>query len=204
MGACKNQKRQIWISMSMKDIKKEENSNFPRTAIVSTNILWILKHSYEFWTVNEIKNIFFFENYFSFTLKDRNRLKSFLHLLCRKEKHQLEEIRIIFCDRKEIREINNKFLKHNYDTDIISFPFSEKNKPIEAELYICIPRIKEQAKEWNCSFKEELHRVIFHGVLHLCGYNDKTPTEKLKMREKENHYLKEYFQKVPRGTTYLK
>jgi probable rRNA maturation factor len=150
--------------------------------------------------VHHLSKIFFFQNYSAFTLKERKRLKSFLQLLCKKEKHLLAEIRIIFCDSKEIRAINKKFLAHDYETDIITFPFSEKNKPIEGELYICIPRIKEQAKEWKCSFKEELHRVIFHGMLHLCGYNDKSHAEKLRMRERENYYLSRYFINVPRGT----
>jgi rRNA maturation RNase YbeY len=92
-----------------------------------------------------------------------------------------------------MREINKKFLAHDYDTDIITFPFSNSNNPIEAELYISIPKIREQAEEWNCSFKEELHRVIFHGALHLCGYNDKKEGEKKLMREKENYYLGKYF-----------
>jgi len=91
-----------------------------------------------------------------------------------------------------MRTINKKYLNHDYDTDIITFPFSSPEMPIEAELYISIPKIKEQAKEFNCSFKEELHRVIFHGVLHLCGYNDKTPSQVAQMRAKENFYLKKY------------
>jgi probable rRNA maturation factor len=147
-----------------------------------------------------VNNILFFNNYGSFTLKERTRLKSFLNQLCKKERYQLEEVRIIFCDNKEIRDINRKFLNHNYVTDIITFAFSEKENPIEGEIYICVPRVKEQAKEWSCTFKEELHRVIFHGVLHLCGYNDKSPNEKLIMRAKENQYLSKYFKTVPRGT----
>ncbi len=147
-----------------------------------------------------VNNILFFYNYTPFTLKERARLKSYLNELCRKERYRLFEIRIIFCDNKEIRDINRKFLNHNYITDIITFPFSEKDNPIEGEIYICVPRIKEQTKEWGSTFKEELHRVIFHGVLHLCGYNDKSPTEKLLMRERENHYLSKYFKTVPRET----
>ncbi len=91
-----------------------------------------------------------------------------------------------------MRTINKKYLNHDYDTDIITFPFSSPEMPIEAELYISIPKIKEQAKEFNCSFKEELHRVIFHGVLHLCGYNDKTTSQISQMRAKENFYLEKY------------
>jgi rRNA maturation RNase YbeY len=120
-------------------------------------------------------------------------LRSFLNELVRAEGYKLKEIRIIFCDKKTLKDINRKYLKHDYDTDIITFPFSDINQPVEAELYISIPRIKEQAKEWGCSFKQEFHRVIFHGLLHLCGYNDKTPEQKSEVRSKEDHYLKVYF-----------
>ena len=116
-----------------------------------------------------------------------------LVFLCKKEGKQVAEIRIIFCDKKTLRTINRKFLQHDYDTDIITFPFSSDNEPIEAELYISFPKIKEQAKEWNCSIKEELHRIIFHGVLHLCGYKDKKKEEIKLMREKEQEYLDLYF-----------
>ncbi len=150
--------------------------------------------------MNKSENILFFLNYSAFYLNDRTSLKLFLNTLCKKEGHRINEIRIIFCDRKEIREINQRFLAHDYVTDIITFPFSEEDEPIEGELYICIPKVKEQAREWNSSYREELHRVIFHGLLHLCGYGDKTEEEIKQMREKENYYLKKYFRLVPRGT----
>ena len=117
----------------------------------------------------------------------------FIGHLVKKEGRSVEQIRIIFCEKKQLREINKKFLNHDYDTDIITFPFSSPEIPIEAELYISISKIKEQAKDFKCSFKEELHRVIFHGVLHLCGYNDKTAAEVAQMRAKENFYLEKYF-----------
>ncbi|MBU6158327.1 MAG: rRNA maturation RNase YbeY [Bacteroidetes bacterium] len=115
-----------------------------------------------------------------------------LHL-CQKEGKEVHEIRVIFCDKKMLRSINRQFLQHDYDTDIITFPFSSTDEPIEAELYISFPKIKEQAKEWQCSIKEELHRIIFHGVLHLCGYKDKKKKEIALMREKERQYLALYF-----------
>jgi rRNA maturation RNase YbeY len=134
----------------------------------------------------------FFYNTKGFPFSDRTRLKAFIRSLTKKEGKPLSEIRIIFCEKGEMRTINKKYLNHDYDTDIITFPFSSPEMPIEAELYISIPKIKEQAKEFNCSFKEELHRVIFHGVLHLCGYNDKTPSQIAQMRAKENFYLEKY------------
>jgi rRNA maturation RNase YbeY len=134
-----------------------------------------------------------FYNTKHFSLSNRTELKSFIQSLVKKERKKLSEIRIIFCGKAEMRAINKKYLNHNYDTDIITFPFSSPEMPIEAELYINIPIIKSQSKDFNCSFKEELHRVIFHGVLHLCGYNDKTPAQVEQMRAKENFYLQKYF-----------
>ncbi|MFN9710411.1 MAG: rRNA maturation RNase YbeY [Bacteroidota bacterium] len=141
------------------------------------------------------ENILFFYQISSFSFTKRNKLKNFMRNLCRKEKKSINEIRIIFSDRKAMRTINKKFLSHDYDTDIITFPFSNDNMPLEAELYINIPILKKQAKDYNSSFKEELHRVIFHGLLHLCGYNDKTPEEINEIRKKENYYLQKYLGK---------
>jgi rRNA maturation RNase YbeY len=136
--------------------------------------------------------ILFFYNTDSFYFPNRSKLKTFLMGLAWSEGYKIHEIRIIFCDKKTVRDINRNFLKHDYDTDIITFPFSENDLPIEAELYISIPQIKKQAKEWGCSFKQELHRIIFHGLLHLCGYNDKTTQQKEEIRQKEDYYLNKY------------
>ena len=141
------------------------------------------------------QNILFFYHTPSFYFPQRNKLKKFIYDLCKKENKSISEIRIIFSDKKTMRTINKKFLSHDYDTDIITFPFSDHIMPIEAELYINVPIIKKQAKDFNCSFKEELHRIIFHGLLHLCGFNDKTPEEINEIRKKENYYLKKYFSK---------
>ena len=89
-------------------------------------------------------------------------------------------------------EINQQFLKHDYYTDIITFDLSDTNS-IHAEVYISIERVKENAKSLGSSFKAELHRVIFDGALHLCGFRDKTETEKEHMRQKEDVYLSRYF-----------
>ncbi len=89
-------------------------------------------------------------------------------------------------------EINKHFLNLNYYTDIITFDLSDPDY-IFAEIYISIDRVKDNAKIFNTSFKSELHRVIFHGVLHLCGYKDKSKPEKEKMRAKEDFYLTNYY-----------
>jgi len=104
----------------------------------------------------------------------------------------IDYINIIFVDDEELLEMNKQFLKHDYYTDIITFDYSEEPKELEAELYISIDRVKENAIDNCVSFREELLRVITHGMLHLVGFGDFTVMEKEEMREKENYYLKNF------------
>lgn len=99
-----------------------------------------------------------------------------------------ESIDFIFTTDKRILEINNEFLKHNYFTDIITFDYS-KEKLISGEVYISIPIVMENAAIFGKTVESEIRRVIFHGVLHLCGYNDQTEEEKTLMRNMEDRYL---------------
>ena len=137
------------------------------------------------------KVCFFFE-YPNFHFENRTLLKKFIERLFKKEKRNLGSINYIFCSDKKLLEINRDYLKHDYYTDIITFDLSDSNK-IQAEVYISIDRIQQNSKLYTVSFKSELHRVIFHGALHLCGYNDKTSLGAKKMRQKEDEYLKIYF-----------
>jgi probable rRNA maturation factor len=130
---------------------------------------------------------FFFENK-SVTLRDRNRLKTFLLALFKKENRQVGSVNYIFCSDKKILQINREFLNHDYYTDIITFDLSETPN-IVAEVYISLDRVRDNAKTEGTSLKSELHRVIFHGALHLCGYGDKTKAEIGVMRGKEEQYL---------------
>ena len=126
-------------------------------------------------------------------LKNRKELKRFLTSLFKKEQRRLESINYIFTDDKDLLEINRKYLNHNYLTDIITFDLSEIGQPITAEIYISVERVKENAVIHKTSFKHEMHRVIFHGALHLCRYDDKTTRQINKIRKKENQYIAEYF-----------
>ncbi len=126
------------------------------------------------------------------TLKDRTRLRKFLLNLFKKEKEPLTELQYIFCSDDYLLAINKQYLGHDYYTDIITFDLSASDQPINAEIYISVDRVRENADEFGSSFKKELHRVIFHGALHLCGYKDKTPKESEKMREMEEKYLELY------------
>ena len=128
-------------------------------------------------------------------LRDRTRLKSFLPILFKKEKKQLESLQYIFCSDAYLLGINRQFLQHDYYTDIITFDLSEPGHPINAEIYISVDRVKENAQTFTNTFTRELHRVIFHGALHLCGYKDKKRGEEELMRKMEDKYLSLYFKK---------
>lgn len=124
------------------------------------------------------------------TLKNRKLLKQFILSIFLKEKCSLENIDFIFCSNEYLLSINRDFLKHDFYTDIITFDMTEEGKPsISAEVYISVDMVFENAIKYRQSFKTELHRVIFHGILHLCGYKDKSPDQKNLMRKKEEYYL---------------
>ena len=136
------------------------------------------------------KVCFFFQGV-KVTLANRAELKKFIQSIFKKEGKELASINYIFCKDKALLEINRQFLLHDFYTDIVTFDLSESNA-VQAEVYISIDRIKENAGGLGVSFKSELHRVIFHGVLHLCGYKDKSKEEKEKMGQKEEFYLARY------------
>ena len=127
-------------------------------------------------------------------LKQRNRLKSFLGSTAESTKRPLGSLNIIFCSDEHLLGINHDYLQHDYYTDIITFDLSPSSKsPLEAELYISIDRVKENASILGQPFYRELHRVIFHGLLHLLGYKDKLTKDQTLMREMEDRLLAEYF-----------
>lgn len=128
-------------------------------------------------------------------LQNRKTLKAFIPQIFKKEDKVFESLTCIFCSDDYLLEVNNNFLQHDFYTDIITFDLSvSKSSPTIGEIYISVDRVKENAKSHNTSFELELHRVIFHGVLHLCGYKDKTKKDALLMREKEEDCLSMYFE----------
>ena len=106
-----------------------------------------------------------------------------------KEKYSFKSITYVFCSDEFLLQINRDFLQHDFYTDIISFPLSEKGEPIEAEIYVSTDRVKENAMIHGKTYKNEMYRVLFHGSLHLCGYRDKKKSEISLMRRKEDQYL---------------
>ena len=137
---------------------------------------------------NNRTSIEFFSNGISFSLKNKASVKKNILSLIQKEKKEVGDISFTFCDDKLLLAQNKKFLKHNTLTDIITFQYSSKK--LSGEIFISIPRIKENAKKFNVTFENELQRVMIHGILHLCGYKDKTAAKKKEMRKKEDYYLK--------------
>lgn len=121
---------------------------------------------------------------------NKTTLKEMVRTVFSQEKIQCSTINYIFCSDEYLLQINRLALNHDYYTDIITFPLSSKGQPVEAEIYISIDRVKENAITHNTSFKQEIARVIAHGALHLCGYKDKTKEDIELMREKEGVYIK--------------
>jgi probable rRNA maturation factor len=126
-------------------------------------------------------------------LRSRRQLKAFLLSIFRREKKQVSCLSYIFCSDKYLLGINQQFLQHNDYTDIITFNLAPEKAPVEGEIYISLERVRENADNLDQFFYMELHRVIFHGALHLCGYKDKTSKDISIMREKEDFYLEKYF-----------
>ena len=127
-------------------------------------------------------------------LKNRNKLKLFIGNIIKSENGHINDLNIIFCSDLYLLEINKTYLHHNYFTDIITFDLSNKKTIIKpAEIYISVDRIRQNSIDYQSTIKNELHRVIFHGVLHLCGYKDKTKSQRTEIRARENFYLSKYF-----------
>lgn len=136
------------------------------------------------------QQIEFFAHEVSFVLENESSVKSWiLKVIALHEKH-LEGINFIFCSDEYLLELNRKHLQHDYYTDILTFPYSPPNTPILSDIYISIDRVEDNSKQLKSSFKEELHRVIIHGVLHLCGFDDHAEEDIIRMREMENEALK--------------
>lgn len=133
------------------------------------------------------------------SLTNRTALKNFITEIFKREKTAVAHVSIIFCSNDFLLNINKEFLNHDFFTDIITFNLAATKQPVMGELYISVDMVRYNSSLIGSGFNTELHRVIFHGLLHLCGYNDKTKSEKALIREKEDYYLMKYLN-VPRIT----
>lgn len=133
--------------------------------------------------------IHYFSEDIAFNLKDKRKINSWIKKTIEMENFNPGDINFIFCSDTYLLELNKEYLNHHTLTDIITFDSSDEENTISGDIFISIDRIKENAETLNVNFTTELHRVIIHGILHLCGYTDKSKDEKQAMREKEDHYL---------------
>lgn len=129
---------------------------------------------------------FFNEN--DFSLKDEELFQNWLFRLAESELKNVGEINYIFCDDEYLLEINQNYLDHDTYTDIISFDNTVGNS-LNGDIFISTERVEENAAEYNVDFLQELIRVIAHGMLHLCGYKDKSESESELMRRKEDEKI---------------
>ena len=137
-------------------------------------------------------SILFTSQNIRFSFKKKSFAKKLILSVIKKEKKQAGNISFTFCNDKFLLTLNKKFLQHNTLTDIITFDYSSlgsRSSSLSAEIFISIPRVKENAKKFNAAFENELNRVMIHGILHLCGYGDKTKAAKKEMRKREDYYL---------------
>ena len=130
----------------------------------------------------------FFNKDIKFNLEKKLVLKKWIKAVVEQYNCKVGDINVILCNDPYILEINQQFLSHDYYTDIITFDYSEENV-INGELYISIDTVRENAVEYGQDFPDELHRVIIHGVLHLCGLDDHNDEDIKEMREAENSAL---------------
>ena len=136
----------------------------------------------------DIDNIHFHFEEVDFSLPRIHSLKQWIESVATKEKCRVTLLNFVFCTDPYLHQINLDYLNHDTLTDIITFPYTLP-PDIEGDIFISIDRVKENAIIFKTSFLNELHRVISHGVLHLCGYHDKSPEEKKLMTQKENEAL---------------
>ncbi len=131
----------------------------------------------------------FFNADVNYTIKGKLKIKAWLISTAKNEGFIINSLNIILCSDEYLFNLNKEFLSHVTYTDIITFDYGERRYSLEGELYISIERVRENASTLGITMTNELHRVIVHGLLHLCGYKDKSKGNKAIMSSKEDHYL---------------
>ena len=132
---------------------------------------------------------FFFEDIQPFSIQN-NHIHKYVNSLIFNELKELGDITVIFCSDEYLLKMNKQYLRHDYYTDIITFDYVDK-EIISGDLFISFDRIIDNAKQFDIELIREVYRVVFHGILHLVGYNDKTNNGQKLMTKKENFYLRE-------------
>lgn len=122
----------------------------------------------------------------------RAAIKIFLLSIFKEHYKTVQALNFIFCSDKYLLSLNQKHLRHDYYTDIITFELNEKGQPILADVYVSIERTRQNAQHFKVSINNEILRLLIHGTLHLCGYKDKKAGEGEEMKKKEDYYLNKY------------
>ncbi len=122
---------------------------------------------------------------------DERRVSAWIQRTAARYGRQVGRINYLFCTDERILEVNRQFLQHDYYTDIITFDYSEGDT-VSGDLFISVDTVRSNAAQYGACFEDELHRVIIHGVLHLCGQDDKAPADRAEMTRKENLALEEW------------
>lgn len=141
---------------------------------------------------DDASEISFFYEDIDESIIDENKIIEWLTLLTQEEKVTIGAINYIFCNDVYLLELNQNYLDHDTLTDIITFQYDNHPEPISGDIYISVERTQDNAASIGTHPDEELRRVIAHGLLHLCGYKDKTEEEEKTMRSKENYYLEKF------------
>ena len=137
-----------------------------------------------------LRDISFFNEDVEYNIKDKQKVRQWVGATIKAEGFlRVGELNFIFCSDAYLLKINQQYLDHDTYTDIVTFDSSEDEDVIAGDIFISVERTAENATKFNVSERDELHRVIIHGVLHLCGYLDKKKEDKSLMTEKENTYL---------------
>lgn len=137
-----------------------------------------------------LKDISFFSEDTDYKIKEKQKIREWVSAVIKGEGfHRIGELNFILCSDAYLLEINEQYLNHDTYTDIVTFDSSEEEGVISGDIFISVERTAENAKKFKVSDRDELHRVIIHGVLHLCGYMDKKKDDKGLMTAKENEYL---------------
>lgn len=124
-----------------------------------------------------------------FKIKNKQHLKQFITQQFYSKTKKKISLSVVLCSDNYLLNINQEFLQHDYFTDIITFPLSETKQKVTAEIYISLERVWDNAQVQKIHFEQEFHRVLFHGIIHLIGFNDKTKAEKVAMTKEENSWL---------------
>ncbi len=137
-----------------------------------------------------IKDISFFTEDITFKLSQKQKVREWVHKTAIEEGFKrVTELNFVFCSDDYLLNINKQYLQHDTYTDIVTFDSSDEESIIAGDIFISVDRVRDNAQKFKVSETDELHRVIVHGVLHLCGYLDKKKEDKEKMTAKENVYL---------------